>query len=82
MFTFVILVFVPIRYISASTKKFRYLTVVVMGLFGVALVVMGATMYDVDKRLVIGSLLAAVYYFAVSFYLHFTEPPSQEKNNN
>lgn len=78
MFIFVILVFVPIRYISASTKQFRYLTVVVMVMFGVALVIMGATMYNVDKRLVVGSLLAAFYYFAISFYLHFTEEPSQE----
>jgi len=73
MFIFVILVFVPIRYISASTEKLRAITVVVMVLFGVALIIMGATMNDVDKRLVVGSLAAAVYYFAASFYLHFTD---------
>ncbi len=78
MFIFVILVFVPIRYISASTIKYRYITVIVMVLFGFALVVMGATMHDVDKRLVIGSLAAAVYYFAASFYLHFTEKPYKQ----
>ena len=75
MSIFVVLVFVPIRYISASTEKFRSITVVVMVLFGVALVIMGATMYDVDKRLVVGSLVAATYYFVASFYLHLTEKP-------
>ncbi len=80
MLLFVVLVFVPIRFISASTEKFRLLTVVIMVPYGIALVILGVTMYDVDKRLVIGSLIAAFYYFAVSFYLHFTEKTSQEKN--
>ena len=68
---FVGLVFVPIRYISGSTRPLRPLTIGVMSAFWVALITMGITMNNVDMRLVIGSLAAAVYYFAASFYLHF-----------
>lgn len=71
LLVFVGLVFVPIRYISASTRPLRRWTLGIMAAFWVALIAMGITMNNVDMRLVLGSLAAAVYYFGVSIYLHF-----------
>ena len=68
---FVGLVFIPIRYISASTKPLRNATIAIMTLLWVAFIIIGINLHNVDMRLVIGSLAAAVYYFAASFYLHF-----------
>ena len=73
LLVFVALVFVPIRYISASTRPLRRLTLGVMSAFWIALIAMFMTMNNVDMRLVLGSLVAAVYYFGVSLYLHFTQ---------
>ncbi len=73
LLVFVALVFVPIRYISASTRPLRRLTLGVMAAFWVALIALGITMNNVDMRLVLGSLVAAVYYFGGSFYLHFSK---------
>jgi len=75
---FIVLVFVPIRYISASTRPLRHATITIMTLFWVVLIYIGINLHHVDIRLVIGSLAAAVYYFAASFYLHFKT--SRDKN--
>ena len=82
MLIFIGLVFVPIRYISASTRPLRHATLIIMVAFAVAVVMMGITIHNVDMRLVIGSLAAAVYYFAASFYLHFIYEPSRDVNQS
>ncbi len=68
---FVIMVFVPIRYISASTKPLRHITIPIMTVLWIVFIIIGINLHNVDMRLVIGSLAGAVYYFAASFYLHF-----------
>ncbi len=65
------LVLIPIKYISTSTRPFRRLTLATMGLFWIALIVMGATAERIDMRLVGISLLGPVYYVGVSLYLNW-----------
>lgn len=76
LLAFVGLVFVPVGYVSASTRPLRRLTLGMMAAFWVALIAMGITMNDVDMRLVMASLIAPVYYFGVSIYLHFRKKRS------
>lgn len=47
-----------------------------MTILWVVFIFIGINKHSVDTRLVIGSLAAAAYYFAASFYLHF------KSNNN
>jgi phosphatidylcholine synthase len=68
---FVVMVFIPIRYISASTKPLRHLTIAIMTVLWIVFIIIGINIHNVDMRLVVGSLAGAVYYFAASFYLHF-----------
>lgn len=65
------MIFVPIGYISFSTRPFRRLTVAVTLIYGVVCLVLISTFDHPNLYLVYASLLAPLYYVGMSFYLHF-----------
>jgi phosphatidylcholine synthase len=70
-----ILVFVPIRYVYPTrTVPFRGLTNVLGGLWVVILLLLLWQFPAPSYWLVIGSLYYPLYYTALSFYLHVTQP--------
>jgi len=70
-----ILVFVPIRYVYPTrTVPFRRLTNVLGGLWVVLLLLLLWQFPTPSRWLVIGSLYYPLYYTALSFYLHVTQP--------
>lgn len=70
-----ILVFVPIRYVYPTrTVPFRRLTNVLGGAWGALLLLLLWQFPTPPWWLVIGSLYYPLYYTALSFYLHVTQP--------
>jgi phosphatidylcholine synthase len=70
-----ILVFVPIRYVYPTrTVPFRALTNVLGGLWVVTLLLLLWQFPTPSRWLMIGSLYYPLYYTALSFYLHVTQP--------
>jgi phosphatidylcholine synthase len=76
LFLFSILVFVPITYVSFSTKFLRPLTMIMAAAYGVVLFVIIATFNNPIMPLVYSSLIFPLYYFVLSFYLFFKEEGS------
>lgn len=73
-----ILVFVPIRYVYPTrTVPFRGLTNILGGVWGVLLLLLLWQFPTPSRWLVIGSLYYPLYYTALSFYLHATQPPEK-----
>ncbi len=71
------LVFVPIRYVYPTrTVRFRALTNMLGGLWVVTLLLLLWQFPTPSGWLVVGSLYYPLYYTALSFYLHATEPAS------
>ena len=69
---FAFMVFVPIKYIYLSqTIHFRRLTVALTLIWMAMIAYSLVTFYLPDRTVVILSLFYPVYYFAMSFYLHF-----------
>jgi len=69
---FAFMVFVPIKYIYLSqTVHFRKLTVALTLIWMAMIAYSLATFYLPDRTVVILSLFYVVYYFGMSFYLHF-----------
>jgi phosphatidylcholine synthase len=68
---FAILVLAPVRYVTHHTVPFHRLTLVMMGLFWVALIALGATMDHAPPWLIWLSLVAPAYYVGMSAYLQF-----------
>ena len=69
---FVVLVFVPLRYIYPSrTVTFAALTNVLAAVWGLLVVWIVWQIPAVDRRLVLLSLVFPVYYMLLSFWLHF-----------
>jgi phosphatidylcholine synthase len=67
-----VLVFVPIGYLYPSRQPFlRPLTISLGVAWGVILLLALARLPERPPLLIYGSLLFPVYYFALSFYLHF-----------
>jgi phosphatidylcholine synthase len=67
------LVFVPIGYLYPSRNPtLRPLTLGLAALWAVSLLIVLAELPDVSRPLVYASLAFPAYYFALSFYLHFT----------
>lgn len=72
-----ILVFVPIRYVYPTrTVPFRALTNVLGGLWVMTLLLLLWQFPTPSGWLMIGSLYYPLYYTALSFYLHATQPAS------
>jgi phosphatidylcholine synthase len=70
-----ILVFVPIRYVYPTrTIPFRRLTNALGGLWVIILLFLIWQLPTPSRWLVIGSLYYPLYYTALSFYLHATQP--------
>jgi phosphatidylcholine synthase len=73
MVIFALLILVPIKYISYSTKRFRLVTVLFSLLFcGLMLTVLW-TLNNLNMGLVWASLICPAYYFLTSFYLNIVE---------
>ena len=74
---FAILVFVPIRYLYPSRSPVARRTTHVLGvLWGVCVVILLAQLPAPSHALAWASLFFPLYYFAVSFHLHFRPSPS------
>jgi phosphatidylcholine synthase len=77
LFGLAVLVFVPIRYVYPSkTRSLRSTTIGLGAVWGVTLVVLLATIEQPHPYVLALSFVYPVYYFALSFYLHFTRAPS------
>ena len=73
MLFFALMIFVPIKYVSYSTRAMRPLTVVMSLLYGLNLAAILWTWDapDIRLRLAAISMIFPVYYTALSLYLHF-----------
>ncbi len=65
------LIFVPVKYVSYSTRPFRKLTATISLAYGIMLAAVVATMQRPDVHLVLVSLVFPVYYVVLSLYLSF-----------
>lgn len=65
------LVFVPLRYLSYSTKAWRAVTAGMSLLYGINLALIIVTLNRLDLRLVWLSMIFPAYYVAASIYQHF-----------
>jgi phosphatidylcholine synthase len=78
------LIFVPIKYVSFSTRPLRRVTLAVTGLFGVVLLMVLLRLENPDWPLVWFSLFGPLYVLLVSLYLQFgrrkviAEHPTEE----
>ena len=73
MIILALLILVPIKYISYSTKHFQIPTLMFSLLFcGIMLTIL-FTLNNLDMRLVWASLICPAYYFLASFYLNILE---------
>lgn len=70
---FALMIWVPIKYVSFSTVPFRRLTILMSIVYAIISIIIVITFNRVDMRLVWLSLIGPIYYFAISFYLHFKE---------
>jgi len=76
LFFLAVMVFVPIKYLYPSRTKFwQPLTIGLGVLWALALLVLLIYIDNPPQWLAYASLLYIVYYFAVSFYLHFRDNP-------
>jgi phosphatidylcholine synthase len=66
---FAILVLVPFKYITHHTAPFHRLTMIILGLFWVTLIALGATLNRTPPWLIWISLLGPAYYIGMSAYL-------------
>lgn len=66
------LVFVPMEFVSFSTRPFRRLTFVMAGLYGLALFYLVLNFHTVQPPVVIATLIFPVYYIGISAYLFVT----------
>lgn len=64
-------IFIPVGFVSYSTRHFRKLTVALSLLYGVACLILIITFENPNPFILIGSLVVPLYYVVVSFYLHF-----------
>ena len=72
---FGIAVFVPIRYLYPSKNKtLQRTTYVLAALWALSLVLVLAQFPHPSRALAAASLFFPVYYFAISFHLHFRQP--------
>jgi phosphatidylcholine synthase len=72
LFILAVLVFVPIRYVYPSkTRPLRPLTLLLGGLWGLTLAALLLTLEHPARWLLAISFLYPVYYFVLSFTLHF-----------
>ncbi len=65
------LVFVPIKYLTFSSKVLRPLTTVVASLYGGVLIVMVVLFDKLPLFWILASLVFPAYYFGISIYLYF-----------
>ena len=68
---FAILVLAPVKYVTHHTMPFHRLTLIMMGLFWVALIALGATIDHTPPWLIWLSLVSPAYYVGMSAYLQF-----------
>ena len=64
------LIFVPVKYVSYSTRPFRKWTALVSLAYGIMLAAILATMQRPDVHLVLVSLVFPLYYVVLSLYLN------------
>jgi phosphatidylcholine synthase len=65
-----ILVFVPVKYLTFSSKVLRPLTTVVASLYGGVLIVMVVLFDKLPLFWILASLIFPAYYFGISIYLY------------
>lgn len=65
------LIFVPVKYVSYSTRSFRKLTAGVSLAYGIMLAAIVVTMERPNPHLILVSLVFPVYYVVLSLYLNF-----------
>ena len=64
-------IFIPIGFVSYSTRHFRRLTVTLSLLYGIACLVLIITFKNPNPYLLVGSLVVPLYYILISIYLHY-----------
>jgi phosphatidylcholine synthase len=67
---FACLMLAPFKYVTHHTERFHRLTMAVLGLFAVALLLIGVTIPDTPVWLMVLSLFGPIYYLGMSAYLH------------
>lgn len=73
LLVFSFLIFVPIKYLSYSSRPFRKLTILISGVYGIVLAIMVNTLDQPILPLVWASLLAPAYTVLMSLYLQLRE---------
>lgn len=71
LLAFSILIFVPVKYVSYSTKSFQKLTVLVSAVYGLLLGYIVYTFDHLNMGLVWLSILGPLYSIGISLYLQF-----------
>lgn len=64
------LVFVPLEYVSFSTRPFRKLTLAMAGIYGLTLLYLLFHFNNAEPVIVLGTLFFPVYYVVLSVYLY------------
>lgn len=73
LLVFGFLIFIPVKFISYSTKQFRLITALFSLIYAVIVIIILVTLDHVDMRLVWLSLVGPLYYVIASAYLNLSK---------